>query len=259
MDRAFDLGDTVLLRGEGKEFLVTIDGNMLKMTDPRGAVDTKNLIGHAPGDYITIGSRSYQLLRPDTMDHLSNLRRGAQMVIPKDSAAIVSGLGLSPGTTVVEGGAGSGALTIALLNAVGPQGKVVTYDIRKDHLERAGSNVSRTSLSAKWIPKEGSVYEKVAEKQADAFVVDVPEPERVVNTASSSLKVGGRFCAYVPTVNQMERAVLALREGGFSEVRAVEIIQRAYSVKKGATRPVTEMLSHTGFLVFARWLGSGKP
>jgi tRNA (adenine57-N1/adenine58-N1)-methyltransferase len=232
---------------------MTIDGGMAKIRDPKGAIDTRKIIGMIPGEKINIGSLSYIVLRPDTMDHLSNLERGPQMIIPKDSARIISGLGISNGSVVVEGGAGSGALTIALLSNVAPDGRVVTYDIRSDHLEKAGRNVARTPFSGEWRPKEGSIYDDIEEREVDAFVVDVPEPERTVGTASSCLRTGGRFCAYVPTFNQMERAVIALRKEGFENISSMEIIERGFSVKEGATRPVTEMLSHTGLLVFARW------
>jgi hypothetical protein len=107
--------------------------------------------------------------------------------------------------------------------------------------------------------KLGDISEQISESNLDAFVIDVPEPEKAVRTASRSLAPGGRFCSYVPTSNQMERVFIALRGSGFEEVRAMELMERGYSVKEGATRPVTEMLSHTGFLVFARWPGLSEP
>jgi tRNA (adenine57-N1/adenine58-N1)-methyltransferase len=259
MTGEFATGDTVLLRGPKGEHLVTIDGGMFMLSNPRGALDTGRLAGMRPGDVLRMGSLKFRVFRPDVLDLILNLDRGPQMILPKDSSRIVMELGLSAGCSVVEGGAGSGALSIALLNAVAPSGRVITYDIRQDHLEKAGSNIRRSSLSSIWEGKLGDISEKIEEREMDAFAVDVPEPEKAVNTAATSLRAGGRFCSYVPTTNQMERVVLALRDEGFDNARAIEIIERGYSVKGGATRPVTEMLSHTGFLVFARWPGSSEP
>ncbi len=256
MDNKFEKGDTILIKGSRKDHLVTIDGGMCRLSDPRGAFDTGRLIGTSPGDELKIGSARFLLHVPDVLDHLMYLNRGPQMIIPKDSSRIVMGLGLSNGSKVLEGGAGSGALSIAILNSIGDEGKLITYDIRKDHLEKAGANIERAGLSSSWEGKLGNVYDGIQGDGFDAFVVDVPEPEKVVKVASKSLRSGGRFCSYVPTFNQMERAVIALRGYDFSEIKAIEIIERGFSVKDGATRPVTEMLSHTGFLVFGRWYPS---
>ena len=259
MTEPFARGDEVLLKGPRGENLVRIDGGMFRMKSPKGAIDTSRLIGMSSGDKIRIGSASFRLFRADLLDHINNLERGPQMILPKDSSRIVVELGLTNGSRVVEGGAGSGALTIALLNAVAPDGRVATYDIREDHLQKARDNIERAGLSSIWTGKIGDISKQIDDKEMDAFVIDVPEPEKAVSTTSRSLVPGGRFCSYVPTSNQMERVFIALKGSGFEGVRALELIERGYSIKEGATRPVTEMLSHTGFLIFARWPGSPEP
>ena len=258
MKGSFKEGDLVLLKGEKKDHLIHIDGSMFKLTEPRGAFDTKRLIGMREGDELEVGKISFKVLRPDLLDSILNLRRGAQMILPKDSSRIVMELGLGNGSTVVEGGVGSGALTIALLNSVMPEGRVISYDVRQDHLDNANFNVSNSGMGDGWEGKKGSIYDEIMESNIDGFVVDVPEPERSVGTAMRSLRAGGRFCSYVPTVNQMERVFIELRKKGFRDIRGFELIERGYSVKEGATRPQTEILNHTGFLVFARWVGSSQ-
>ncbi len=249
-------GDMVLLvEGKGTH-LVHLDGNMSKLKGKRGAVNTSRIIGMEPGQRLDLGSRSFTIFKPDIRDLLDGIERGAQIIIPKDASGIVHGLGLSSGSKVVEGGAGSGGLTLFLLNSVSPGGMVHTYDIREDHLGLASTNVIRAGLEECWDGKIGDVREGVVETEMDAFVVDVPEPEKCIRTALKALRPGGRFCAYVPTTNQMERVVLSLRDEGFISIEPLEIIQRGFSVKEGATRPVNEILSHTGFLIFARWPGS---
>ena len=259
MNEPFKMGDLVLIKGEKKDHLIRIDGAMFRLSEPRGAFDTNRIVGLREGDELKVGKVLFRVVRPDILDSIVNLKRGAQVIIPKDSSRIVMELGLGNGCRIVEGGVGSGALTMALLNSVHPAGRVISYDIRKDHLENAGSNIVNTEVAGCWEGKIGSIYEKIDENNLDGMVVDVPEPERAVRTAMDSLRKGGRFCSYIPTVNQMERIFLELKKNGFSDIRGIEIIERGYSIKEGATRPQTEILNHTGFLVFARWLGSFEP
>ncbi|MGA1872237.1 MAG: tRNA (adenine-N1)-methyltransferase [Thermoplasmatota archaeon] len=256
MTDVFREGDRVLLVDGERSSLVLLDGRLARMKGVRGGIDTSRMVGLKAGARLSIGNRNVLLLRPDFRDLAEHIERGPQIIIPKDAAEIVSGLGLSNGSRVLEGGAGSGALTLFLLNAVYPEGMVITYDIREDHLRFAEMNIDRAGLSQCWEGRIGDVTEKIEERGLDAMVVDIPVPERAVREAASSLKIGGRYCSYVPTTNQMERTVLALREMGFASVEAFEVIRRPFNVKEGATRPVTEMLSHTGYLVFARWIGS---
>ncbi|MGA1819715.1 MAG: tRNA (adenine-N1)-methyltransferase [Thermoplasmatota archaeon] len=256
MDDSFREGDDVLLVEGERSFMVRIDGSIAKMKGSRGGVSTSRLIGMRSGETFTIGSRSFLLLRPDIRDRIDNIERGPQIIVPKDASHIITGLGLSSGSRVVEGGAGSGGLTLFLLSSVGPEGRVWTYDVREDHLRVTADNVKMAGLTGWWEGKLGDVREGVDEKDTDAMVLDVPEPELAVERLSASLKPGGRFCSYVPTTNQLERVVLALRRSGFINVESMEVIIRPYSVKEGATRPVNEILAHTGFLVFARWPGS---
>ena len=67
--------------------------------------------------------------------------RGAQVIYPKDLGPILVLADVFPGARVLESGVGSGALTIALLRAVGPTGHVTGYEIRDDFARRARSNV----------------------------------------------------------------------------------------------------------------------
>jgi tRNA (adenine57-N1/adenine58-N1)-methyltransferase len=211
-----------------------------------------------PGASVAVGSRELTLLRPDVIDHLSSIERGAQTILPKDSSWMVLHLGLRSGDTVVEAGAGSGGLTLALLNAVWPDGHVITYDIRQDHLDNARRNVERTDMAKCWEGRIADVREGVPQKDADALAMDIPDPENAVLAAASCLKPGGRICCYVPTMNQVERCVLTLRNGPFTSISAIELMERKLSVKEGAVRPDTEMLGHTGYIIIARALSAAS-
>jgi tRNA (adenine57-N1/adenine58-N1)-methyltransferase len=83
-------------------------------------------------------------------------------------------------------------------------------------------------------------------------VLDLAEPWEVLRHTRTALTVGGYVATYTPTYNQLERTVRGLRETGFAEVRAMELIERGIHVGEGGTRPEFEMLGHTGFLAGAR-------
>lgn len=253
MDDIFKEGDQVLLIDGERSFLLVLDGSMARLKGARGGISTSRMIGMKIGDILSVGSKRFLLLRPDVRDHIEKIERGPQIIIPKDASEIITGLALTNGTRILEAGAGSGGLTLFLLNSISPQGRVYTYDIRADHLEITRSNINKAGLSERWVGKVGDINEGVEERYLDAVVLDLPEPDLAIPNIIRSLRIGARICAYIPTVNQMERVVLVLRETGFINIEPVEIIRRPYSVKEGATRPVTEILAHTGFLVFARW------
>ena len=83
----------------------------------------------------------YLALRPLLADYVLSMPRGAQVIYPKDAAQILMWGDVFPGARVLEAGAGSGALTCSLLQAVGPAGTVISYEIRDDHCEHARRNV----------------------------------------------------------------------------------------------------------------------
>lgn len=255
MERPFSDGDTVLLKDAHGTMLVRVQEDMVPLGRGRGAISRDRIVGRMPGDRLMVGSRELVMLRPDILDILENLERGAQIILPRDSAFITMFLGLSSGCTVIEGGAGSGGLTLALLNSVAPTGRVRTYEVRKEHLDLTMANVKMAGLEGLWEPRVGDVRKDPDDRSVDAFVLDIPDPESAVMTASSCLRTGGRFCAFVPTMNQVERTVSALDLAGFTEPKAFENIQRQLSVKTGAVRPSTDMLGHTGYIILARWFG----
>src|SRR5436309_16129252 len=63
--------------------------------------------------------------------------RGAQVIYPKDLAMILFWADVHPGCRVLEAGTGSGALTLAPLRAVGPEGRVITFEQREEFAPRA--------------------------------------------------------------------------------------------------------------------------
>src|SRR5437660_2366528 len=79
----------------------------------------------------------YLALRPTLAEFVLDMPRGAQVIYPKDLAMILFWADVYPGCRVLEAGTGSGALTLALFRAVGPDGRVSTYEQRDKFARRA--------------------------------------------------------------------------------------------------------------------------
>lgn len=241
----------LLVDSYGKKFVVKAAKQMLEVGG-LGVVDGVALCDANFGDRMRIGGRDFIILKPSTKDLLGIIERRAQIMIPKDSFLIPMHLDLSSGSRVIEGGVGSGALTIVLLKAVSPSGKVYSYETRTDYADIARRNVALSDNEAIWHLKIDDVCRAQLEQNVDAVVVDIPNPWDAVENATKALKAGGYFCCYVPNVNQLENAVRKMREIGLAEIVAFETLHREMVVHEGGVRPSFDMLGHTGYLALGR-------
>ncbi len=226
----------------------------------RGGVAHDDLIGRPEGVVVTATSGTmYLAVRPLLSDYVLSMPRGAQVIYPKDAAAIVHMGDVFPGAHVLEAGAGSGALTCSLLRAVGDSGRVVSYERRPEFAEVARSNVERFfgGPHPAWELKVGDAID-AAERDMDRVVLDMLAPWELLETVSAAMRPGGVFIGYVAATTQMSRLVEALREhGGYTEPSAWETLVRPWHVVGLAVRPDHRMIAHTAFLVSARRLADG--
>ncbi len=187
----------------------------------RGAIEHDALIGQPEGSVVSSTSGTlYLALRPLLADFVLSMPRGAAVIYPKDAAQILTMGDICPGATVLEAGAGSGSLTCALLRAVGPAGRVVSYEVRDDHADVAVRNVE-TFFGAQpdnWSLRRADLATHPAEEAVDRVVLDMLGPWEVLPQAAAALRPGGVLIGYVATTTQLSRLVEALRElGGFTE------------------------------------------
>lgn len=218
-----------------------------------GVIDLSSEVGQPVGRTVVWSGVAYCLVRPSLTDLFASVRRGAQIVTLKDAVHLLYLAGVAPGGAVAEAGSGSGALTIALAFAVGPQGHVTSFDRRPDFLSAARANVERAGLSGRVTFRERDVLaEGIDLTDLSSVVLDLPEPWKVLPSARDALRPGGYAATYTPTYNQLERTVRTLRSLRYDEVRALELLERGLHVGEGGTRPEFEMLGHTGFLAAGR-------
>jgi len=242
----------VLRRLDGPPVLV----RLIRGAQPvgtEGVVDLSAEIGQPVGRPVTWSGASCTLLRPSLADLFATLHRGAQIVTAKDAIHLLFLAGVGPGGHVAEAGSGSGALTIALAYAVGPQGHVTSFDRRPEFLAAARSNVERVGLGDRVTFRVRDVMaEGIDLTELSSVVLDLPEPWEVLASARAALRPGGYAATYTPTYNQLERTVRTFRTLKFEDIRAEEVLERGLHVGEGGTRPEFEMLGHTGFLAAGR-------
>ena len=221
-----------------------------------GVIRHDDLIGRDEG--VTVKTtRGVRLVavRPTLGEYVLEMPRGAQVIYPKDLGPILVLADIFPGARVLESGIGSGALTTALLRAIGPTGSVTGYELRDDFAERAQANVTEFLGSDQPLTVEvRDVYEGIDERDLDRILLDLPEPWRVVRHAVTALRPGGILCAYLPTILQVGRLREELAESPFGMAETVEILQRGWHIEGQSIRPDHRMVAHTGFLTVARLL-----
>jgi len=256
MSRQFRAGERVLLVDNKKRrHLVTLEEGGQFHTHA-GIVAHDDLIGRADGTTVHT-SRGARLVavRPTLSEYVLEMPRGAQVIYPKDIGPILVLADVFPGARILESGVGSGALTTALLRAIGPTGHVTGYEIRDDFAQRALRNVH--GFLGDDVPltvEVRDVYEGIDDHDLDRITLDLPEPWRVVKHAVDALRPGGILLAYLPTILQVGRLREELANAPFGMVETLEVLQRGWHVEGQSIRPDHRMVAHTGFLTHGRLL-----
>ena len=251
----FHEGDhALIIDRRGRRYLTQLRAGA-KFESHLGAFPHDDLIGADAGCWMTT-NRGHVLLavKPTMADFALDMPRIATVGYPKDLGTILVYGDIFPGARVLEAGCGSGAMTMALLRAVGERGTLISYDVRQDMIDRTRENVSamHSDLSNLTL-KLGDVYEGFEERELDRIVLDLPEPWHVVSHASEALLPGGIFVSFSPTVLQVHELANALRlSRAFEMIETVEVLQRPWVVGARSVRPEHRMVAHTGFITTAR-------
>lgn len=260
----FQPGDRVQLTDPKRRHATIIleEGGMFHTH--KGIIYHDNIIGSDEGSVVkSEQGTDYLCFRHLLVDHVLSMPRGAAVIYPKDSAQILVEGDIFPGARVLEAGAGSGALSMSLLRAVGDSGEVISYEIRPDHLEYAERNVDEYfgGRPKNWSPRLGDLKEVTVSEingQVDRIILDMLEPWECLATAAKLLLPGGVLMTYVATVPQLMKVMEGIREQQcFTEPRAWESLVREWRVEGLATRPEHRMNAHTAFLVWTRRLADG--
>ena len=256
-DRAqvFNHGDFVLLISKKqKRWLVKLDGTNFQTH--LGVVPLSKIEGmHAGSRVITSKGHELYCMHPTLADFVVLMQRKAQIIYPKDLAAILFYGDVKKGLHVLESGTGSGALTMALLRAVGDDGKVVSVEWRREFSKLALKNI--TDYFGE-VPQNlelllGDVNTiRLKDRSFDRVFLDLPEPWKCLKNVSRCLVDGGIIVTYSPNISQVQEMVTELKTYGYADISTFEVLLREWFVDEKRTRPKDRMVGHTGFITIAR-------
>ena len=210
-----------------------------------------------------IGGWQYAVMRPRLADYVLSMPRGAQIMYPKDIAQVIQLGDIRSGLNVLESGAGSGAMSVNLLDAVGESGRLTTIELRPEFARVADANATLYygERPQWWDLKTGdfdSVAAGLPEHSFDRIVLDMLDPWNRLEQAYRVIAPGGVLIAYITTTTQMSRLVEALREAGhWTDPAIQETLERTWKAPGLAVRPDHAMIGHTGFLVVSRAMAEG--
>ncbi|CAL8980227.1 tRNA (adenine(58)-N(1))-methyltransferase TrmI [Propionicimonas sp. T2.31MG-18] len=227
----------------------------------KGGISHDDLIGVPEGSVVmSAGGVAYLAFRALLEEFTVTMPRGATVVYPKDAAHILVQTDIFPGARVLEAGAGSGALSIFLLRAIGTTGRLYSYERRPDFAAIAKKNVTAFfgAEHPAWTLRIGDLVTDLRPEPVDRVVLDMLAPWECVDAVAGVLEPGGLLCCYVATTTQLGRTMDTLRaHGGFTEPDAREYSAREWHAEGLAIRPGHGTSGHTGFLVFSRRLAPG--
>ena len=250
----------VLLDRKDREYLARLD--LKRPISIRGGkVPVAEIIGLEEGSVVRSSlNEPFLVFRPSFPQLIPNLPRSAQVIYPKDLGPILIWADLFPGARVVEAGVGAGALSMALLRAIGDAGELISYEIREDFAQLAQKNVAKYyGPVSNWSVKVGDVATELEQNGIDRVILDLPEPWQVVDAAWKALRPGGILLCYLPTVLQVKSLVDTLRnDQRFACIETMETLMRFWHIKGLSVRPQHRMVAHTGFLTSARRLANGQ-
>lgn len=256
-----------------------VEGDRVTLTDPKGrrhsllltagrtfhttkgGIDHDDIIGKEEGLVVTSkGGMAFLAFRPLLHQYMVSMPRDAAVIYPKDAGQIVMWADIFPGARVLEAGVGSGALSLALLRAVGPSGRLMSYERRSEFADVARRNVTDFlgQVPDGWTVTVGDLVTDITDEPVDRAVLDMLAPWECVDAVGDVLIAGGLLCCYVTTTTQMGRLMDQLRaHGGFTEPMATETTIREWHAEGLAIRPGHGTSGHTGFLVISRRLAHG--
>lgn len=248
-------GTNVILTDEerGKRHMTRLREG-IRFTTQYGFIEHDEIVKVLDGGIITSSKGvRYRVLKPTYIDYVMNIKRRAQIIYPKDTAAMLMEGDIYPGLSVLEAGVGQGALSIAILRALGGRGTLTSYELREDFAGDAAGFIAEFYGDAENHDIQvRNIYEGI-DGEYDRVMLDLPEPWQVVPHLETGLRQGGLLVCYLPTILQVKSCVDALREAGtFDDINSFELIKRPWKVDGRSVRPEMWTFNHSAFIITCR-------
>ena len=222
-----------------------------------------NDIRELPSTVTSSKNHEYYVYIPSFDEFILLMKRGPQIIYPKDIGAILIAGNINKNSNILEIGTGSGALTLYLNLILDKKSQLFTLDENEKNQRRAQKTIERFVASSKinnlvdviYINSKLSAFafNDLADK-VDTIITDIPEPWEFF--LKNQIKQNLNWVSYLPSISQVEKIVTKLRENNFVNIKITETLNREWIVDKKIVRPKNEMVGHTGFVVGARYLSS---
>jgi tRNA (adenine57-N1/adenine58-N1)-methyltransferase len=189
----------------------------------------------------------FSVLDPQFIDIYEKIKRGAQIILLKDIGSIISETGINKNSKILDVGAGSGALSCYLAHITK---EVVTYEIEENAIKITKKNIKLLNLKNIKIRKK-DVYKGISEKNLDLITLDLKEPWKALSSAHKALKRGAFLVIYTPQITQALTCINKIKNK-FIHIKTKESAEREWRLEGKIAKPITPLISHTGFLTFLR-------
>ena len=251
--------ELIIVKTDNNKYLAVVDITKEFITN-EGKFHFKDITS-IPSIIKSSTGQEFKIYRPTFKEFILNMKRGPQIIYPKDISQIVIESNISSSSKVLEIGTGSGALTLYLVSILNEKGSLTTVDISKTNQRRAKKTIERY-LSTKEINEEYNLkfinqdlndfnFSEIS-NEIDTVITDVPEPWIFFD--NNKINTDIVWVSYLPSITQVIKTKECLESNNFENIEVKEVILRDWYLNKKIARPDNKLISHTGFLLSARFI-----